>query len=267
MRDILTSEDIFALKRSKDVLGFSEEDDTQLFLVGIDSQTLFDKISTHFQDILTDHKSYKPKSEKILFDIAKDEKLNRRDFLIIDLFHIKDEEISNLVKHLLFYRDYISEKKLKLLFILNLKLYEKLKTDAYDFFSIATFQYTFSDHSYTFKKDVNTKLKEMIDKYKKDDNDEIEYKNLTDIGIQAYKQSNLEKAYDYFQKANNIAQKLNSKNKIAFTSSYIGLIYKNKGDLDQAFKYQKEALKIAEYSGFESIVKKLKKNIEAIDGL
>ncbi len=47
----------------------------------------------------------------------------------------------------------------------------------------------------------------------------------------------------------------------------IGLIYFDKGELDEALKYQKDALKIFEEIGMPALIEKVKNNIANIEKL
>jgi tetratricopeptide (TPR) repeat protein len=240
MKAFLSVNESLQLKEIDNVMRL-RKNKSALFLLSVDTQNL----ANAFKNYLLTKKStklYVPEADNILHQLSFDPIDN---FLIINRFN---ENNTTFIKNLQFGRDYIQEHKLKLIFIFDRQSLEKVKENAYDFFSTYSYSFSFSDHSYNYEaqKPQDNKLNALIKAYeeKPNLNDGIKAEMLFNIAIEAYSISNISQSLNYYEKALRIAKKLDNPQNVSAVLGNIGLIYQDKGDLDKALKYYKEALEI-----------------------
>jgi tetratricopeptide (TPR) repeat protein len=91
-----------------------------------------------------------------------------------------------------------------------------------------------------------------------------EANSLGNIGVIYQDRGDLDQALKYHREALEINKQIGHKEGEAAQLGNIGLIYKAKGDLDQALKYMNDALKIFEEIGMPEQIGIVKRNIERI---
>ena len=191
-------------------------------------------------------------------DIIK-ELIYKNQFDSCNIINLYDgQNIDNIIKNLQFKRDFIVEKLLKIIIVIDEKNLEKLKENAFDFFSTNSFSYSFHDHSFkTSLDEVNRKtLDERINEYKSytvalniNQNPRVIISLLSSIADEAAKISLYEEASEYLQKALKKAKEEKFSYEEASIKSNLGVCYQNLGDINKALKYCEEAKKISKQIG------------------
>ena len=273
--EFLTAKDRVALKKLPLTLEL-RKNSSCLVIIGTDSVELGDAFSQYISMCLKedDYFFHTPKTELILPEIVdSSSNISLNKYIIIKLYDQKltDAGKSKINSGLLLYRDYIPEYNLKLVFILSHDLMRYLQTSAYDFFSFNNYARFFFDHKYRYQRidtdnrKLSTLIKEL-DAYlsgnKKKKNIIIE--KTFSIIIEAYQKSEADIALDYSHKLLKLSTKSNDKFHQAVALSYIGLIYRSKGDADNALKYLKQSLEIAKKYKFKPLEKKIKSFLDEI---
>ncbi|MEA3512502.1 MAG: hypothetical protein U9R37_02775 [Campylobacterota bacterium] len=203
LQDLLLPEDILQVDKLSGAIELTD-DSSFLAIIGIDTLDLDKEFNSYIKSSIPNHIYHKPNSSKILNELLslKDE----NNFIVVDMFKSINSEF---IKDLLFYRDLISDNKLKIILIVNQNDYKYILKNAIDFYNINTYAYLFS----TYKVDI-------IESVNRDDLDKLlkEYKT---------KKTTLSK----IQKANYLYQ--------------IGIKYNSYGEIKLALKYLNEALVIS----------------------
>ena len=254
LQEHLTSKEKLELKILHTTLKL-RKNRSAIILIGVNSKELKDSFASYLTQNIENLKPYEITSTKITLDIATTKNSNFSNYFLIDLF--KKEPMDEYVKNLNFYRDYVPQQKLKLIFLLDNLTLENIKAKAYDFFSTNSFSFSFSDHAHYNNNNEKKyeKLKEALAEYQnyqlqKNKNDNSELKIVFNIALKAYEISELETALEYFEKALNISKRLFNPYMASASLGNIGLIYQDRGDLDKSLKYQLDALKIEQENGF-----------------
>jgi tetratricopeptide (TPR) repeat protein len=247
MKEFLSSNEHLSFKRIENIIN-TRQKYSLLILLGADSDNLSNTLEDELLKIKNSSK-FLPKSDYILKELIEQ---NNNDTKIINLF--KYPNIKNVLKNLQFTRDYISEYGLKIVFIFDKNTLESIKEKYYDFYSINSYDYQYSDNSYQFDQSQvkqNDKLSNAIAKYENYKNShnkpqpKILVQMLFSVALEAHNISNLDLALKYYQEALNITNKYdNLKYEHSAILGNLGLIYRDLGDLKLAIKYHKEALQI-----------------------
>jgi len=226
------------------------KENSLLAIVG--AQTLSQK--TELQEFLLS----KPGIERFeandhpLLELVETKQPSDHTIYLIDLFAKTDEA---LMSRLQFARDYIAQHQLKVIFLLRNDEYERLKQEAYDFFSTAHFSFAFTDHRYDYQpaeQDLS-KLREKIAEYESKKgqlNDRLKMEQLFDIAQTAYKSGMPDEAIAYWNQALKWAQELAHEQAQGTILGNIGLVYRQMGELEKALRYLKEALEIHKKIGY-----------------
>jgi len=124
-----------------------------LILIGVNSEELGDAFCSLLEEELgTDNFCYfSPPSDLILYDMVVihiRETLPLEKFFIIRLDNTQHDRASRkmISAGLLFYRDFIGDYSLKLIFIFDHELFRRVMSDAYDFFAFNNFAGYFHDN-------------------------------------------------------------------------------------------------------------------------
>jgi len=263
MKTHLTTKEHLEFKRIDKILRL-RKNSSSLILLGADSKILSNELLNYFS-VKDGICEYIPKSINIILDLVQKEQTK---ISVINLYNHKD--IDKILKNLQFTRDFIPEYKLKLIFIFDKDSLEKLIETCFDFYSTNSFSYQFTDHSYTFDKSQikqNDKLDSAIAKYKvyttmqNTPQPKIVVEMLLNVANEAYSISKLKVALEYYEKALDIAQKNMFRFEESAILGNIGLIYSDKGDLDNARKYYKESLAIFKEIGYPQGIKMIENNL------
>ncbi|MCD4805963.1 MAG: tetratricopeptide repeat protein, partial [Desulfobacterales bacterium] len=260
--EFLTAKDRVALKKLPITLEL-RKNSSCLVLIGADSVELGDAFSQYISICLKgdDYFFHTPKTELILPEIVDSgSNISLDRYIIIKLYdqNLTDAGKSKINSGLLLYRDYIPEYNLKLIFILSHDLMRYLQTSAYDFFSFSNYSRFFFDHKYSYERidTDNRKLSTLIEKldtYLSANNKKTNtiLEKTFSIIREAYQKSETDIALDYSYKLLKLSARSNDKFHQAVALSYIGLIYRSKGDADKALKYLKQALEINKEIGYK----------------
>ena len=188
-----------------------------------------------------------------------------KDFLnIVNIFDIDARKVDNIMQIILFSRDYLLQRKLRIILICNFETLEKIQIKAHDLISVSSFADYFSDLSASISYDLSpfpekpAGLVEFEEAYealleykkKKDINNETLIRKLLDTGNKAYTVSKNQIALQLFEEGLQLSEQENDKEFISLFLGNIGLIYQDKGELDEALKYHKQALKIDKQTGY-----------------
>lgn len=223
----------------------------------MDTVELGDAFSQYLSSCLEneDHFFHTPATELILPEIIDpDNRLPFAGYVIVNLYDrpLSQAEKENISAGLLLYRDHIPEYHLKLVSVLSHDLMQFLQSQAYDFFSSSHYSRFFSDHQYRYKRaDKEDKklllLMQELDSYllRPKKKKSIVLEITFSIVSEAHEKSEIDIALDYALRLLDLAEKEKDKFYLAAAQSYLGSIYSDKGDADQALKYLKEALEKA----------------------
>jgi tetratricopeptide (TPR) repeat protein len=251
MKSYLTSSENIAFKRIERMMSL-RKNGAALFLMSVDTLKLSNAFSKYFL-ALENVINFTPSSSNVLHELST---FSNDTFYYINLY--EHENIEKLIKALQFGRDFISQYKLKVILLFDKKHYEKLQEEAYDFFSVNSYSYSFVDHSYDFSSADIKKSEELtshIEKYElyvkeKNNLPKIEIELLFNIAKEAYAFSQIDLALEYYSKALLISQNESLLFEKSVLLGNIGLIYSDNGDLEEALKYHKEALEIDREIGY-----------------
>ena len=156
IEELLLPEDILQLDKLNSATELTD-DTSFLAIIGIDTLELNNKLNSYINLNIKNHIYYKPKSSKILNELVSFE--DKSKFIIIDMF---ESTTSEFIKDLLFYRDLISDNKLKIILIVNQNDYKYILKNAIDFYNINTFAYLFNTYKVDIVESVN---KDDLDKF------------------------------------------------------------------------------------------------------
>ena len=177
------------------------------------------------------------------------------------------DETPHSLKYLNFNRELFSEKKVTAIFWLDPEtLWEDVQWKAPDFWVFRTITSEFIS-----EKDRLKTIKEKVAQYKiskrdfegekkyllellnsKEVKKNIERKGdvLYDLGVLLYDYEKHDESLKNFQNALEIFKKTGQKQKQAYSSSYLGLIYQNSGDNEKALSFHQEALQLDKELGY-----------------
>ena len=252
MKDFLTNEENISYKRVIKILNL-RKNDSLLIILSTNSKKLSNEI---IKNLLQEEntKSFIYNTDDIIKEL-----IYKNQFDSCNIINLYDgQNIDNIIKNLQFKRDFIVEKLLKIIIVIDEKNLEKLKENAFDFFSTNSFSYSFHDHSFkTSLDEVNRKtLDERINEYKSytvalniNQNPRVIISLLSSIADEAAKISLYEEASEYLQKALKKAKEEKFSYEEASIKSNLGVCYQNLGDINKALKYCEEAKKISKQIG------------------
>ena len=204
IEDLLIPEELLQLDK---LLSATEliEDSSFLAILGSDTSDLSVRLNNYLTQNISSLKKLDLKTNNPLQEIIE---LNLTDeFLLLNLC---ENTTFETIKNLLFFRDFISDYKLKIILIIDKINYQNILKDAIDFYNISTFSFLFSTY----------KIKEI---------EELDKKDLFDL------------QKEYKEKIKN----LNKKQKVSFLVE-IGLKHQKYGEIKEALSYINEAKKIIE---------------------
>jgi len=220
-----------------------------LVILGADTKELAGELQSYFEDN-KQIKNYKYETANILFELTTQPK---EPTYLVNIYEA--ENIDAILEKLQFGRDFIPQFGIKFVVIVDKRSYEILRDRYYDFFSVNSFAYLFTDHSCKFDRtqiNGNGKLEEKLREYDEYTHNTphrsvlIEIEALIAIANEAYSASKLDMALEHYNMALNLCEEEKHDYYKAVILGGIGLIYQTKGDLVDAMRSHKEALRISE---------------------
>jgi len=253
MKSHLTTSEALNLKRIDNVIELRKNSQA-LIILGADSKKLADKLQSYFEDN-KQIKNYKYETTNILFELTTQPK---EPTYLVNIY--ETENIDAILEKLQFGRDFIPQFGIKFVVIVDKRSYEILRDRYYDFFSVNSFAYLFTDHSFGFDRaaiEDAGKLDEKIREYEKymqnttHKSATIEIEALTGIANEAYNASKLDMALKYYDMALKLCEAEKHDYYKATILGGIGRTYQAKGDLVNALKNHKEALGISKEMAYQ----------------
>jgi len=183
-----------------------------------------------------------------------------------------------VAQRLLANRDVIARHDLHIVFVVSREMFEAFYPNYFDFPSSANFAYLFHDQLAQVDKDLapNQVTPHEVAEYKEaqadlaeyisqaDKADEILMKKYFQTAYKAYKVSRIHEALALYQNSLILAQQLEDNYYTSSILGHIGLIYSDKGELEEALKYLQEAYQMATQLGLKSLAAKWQRFFSAI---
>jgi len=234
-----------------------------LALIGVDSEELEEAVKVWLsENSKPSVKLYCPASKYKYSDFIKSiHVLEKGCLYIICLFSDNITEPEKIASQLIFNRDYIPQNRLKIVFIMSHGLLRTVIEKAYDFYAVAAFTCFFDDLLHKTKADFTHGEKqppELIDYEKAREELELHrrasptrkgvlLKKLFRLAMAAQNVSHLEEALALYLEALPLAEE--DRENMSAILGNIGLIYRAKGDLDEALQYLRQAQEIKKRIG------------------
>ena len=202
IEDILIPEELLQLDK---LLSATEliEDSSFLAILGSDSSDLSISLDSYLNQNINPLKKLDLKTNNPLQEIIGLNLTN--DFLLLNLFHLTTNET---IKNLLFFRDFISDYKLKIIFIIDKTNYLNILKNAIDFYNISTFSFLFSTYKIEEIKELDKKdLYDLQTEYKekiKTLNKKQRANFLFEIGLKYQKYGEIKEALSYITQLSHI---------------------------------------------------------------
>ncbi len=188
----------------------------------------------------------------------------KHKYFIIPLYTLPDKLAETLAEHLIFFRDMIVKHALHINVILSKKQFDSLHRIAYDYIQASNFSEIFYDQRVEVDRDLAkfegkpepvVKYEHLLKEYEELKNEgkqksRLFLEVLFNLANSAQLISKLEGALEYYFLAYKIAKKRKDKNYLSAILGNIGLIYSDKGDLDESLKYLKQALELHRQIGY-----------------
>jgi tetratricopeptide (TPR) repeat protein len=223
IEDILIPEELLQLDK---LLSATEliEDSSFLAILGSDSFELSINLAKYLNQNINTLKTINLKTNNPLQEIIELDLTN--EFIFLNLYETTTSEI---IKNLLFFRDFISDYKLKIILIIDKINYQNILKDAIDFYNISTFSFLFSTYKIEEIKELDKKdLFDLQKEYKekiKILNKKQKASFLVEIGLKHQKYGEIKEALSRINEAKNIIEKNASfdeiiKVKLLLTSLY-----------------------------------------------
>lgn len=247
IQNSLGLEDKLQFEKLQTIIDDNELDEQLLLFVASDTLSLNNKFKEYFLNLKNII------NIELQNDLFKSILTNLEHFenkcIVINLFEQK--EYQNFLDEFQFKRDYIPQKKLKFIFLLNLEQYENFKVKAYDFFSFGDFFHDFKE--VIFKEvnfEVNTdKLNSMISEYEEVKKTNIsnskKIKDLLQIAYEAEKVFQYRLALEYLEKAQKIAAKKKDFFNLIVIISKKCYVFARVGAYENGIEELKDVLQIA----------------------
>lgn len=255
IEDILIPEELLQLDK---LLSATEliEDSSFLAILGSDSSDLSISLDSYLNQNINPLKKLDLKTNNPLQEIIGLNLTN--DFLLLNLFHLTTNET---IKNLLFFRDFISDYKLKIIFIIDKTNYLNILKDAIDFYNISTFSFLFSTYKIEEIKELDKKdLYDLQTEYKekiKTLNKKQRANFLFEIGLKYQKYGEIKEALFYINESKKIVEKNSSNENIIKIEFILSRLYRDIGNFKICEKYLKECEKYYKKNRNSSIYKEI----------
>ncbi|MEM0992729.1 MAG: tetratricopeptide repeat protein, partial [Bacteroidota bacterium] len=188
---------------------------------------------------------------------------------LLPIFHIEDD-LKNIAQHLLFYRDFVPDKGLRMIWLLRTEQYDEVLLSAYDFTSSANYTALFKNFAAQIRRHFkplpeDSKLKRAYEQAEAElkavlgvsDDDEHWWRKAVQIETTSNKEVLIRKWFNYALQAQEYNQwdraieiykktlQLNPpEDKKAVILCNLGNIFHQKGEWDRALQYHQESLKL-----------------------
>lgn len=255
IEDILIPEELLQLDK---LLSATEliEDSSFLAILGSDSSDLSISLDSYLNQNINPLKKLDLKTNNPLQEIIGLNLTN--DFLLLNLFHLT---INETIKNLLFFRDFISDYKLKIIFIIDKTNYLNILKNAIDFYNISTFSFLFSTYKIEEIKELDKKdLYDLQTEYKekiKTLNKKQRANFLFEIGLKYQKYGEIKEALSYINESKKIVEKNSSNENIIKIEFILSRLYRDIGNFKICEKYLKECEKYYKKNRNSSIYKEI----------
>ena len=255
IEDILIPEELLQLDK---LLSATEliEDSSFLAILGSDSSDLSISLDSYLNQNINPLKKLDLKTNNPLQEIIGLNLTN--DFLLLNLFHLTTNET---IKNLLFFRDFISDYKLKIIFIIDKTNYLNILKNAIDFYNISTFSFLFSTYKIEEIKELDKKdLYDLQTEYKekiKTLNKKQRANFLFEIGLKYQKYGEIKEALSYINESKKIVEKNSSNENIIKIKFILSRLYRDICNFKICEKYLKECEKYYKKNRNSSIYKEI----------
>lgn len=255
IEDILIPEELLQLDK---LLSATEliEDSSFLAILGSDSSDLSISLDSYLNQNINPLKKLDLKTNNPLQEIIGLNLTN--DFLLLNLFHLTTNET---IKNLLFFRDFISDYKLKIIFIIDKTNYLNILKNAIDFYNISTFSFLFSTYKIEEIKELDKKdLYDLQTEYKekiKTLNKKQRANFLFEIGLKYQKYGEIKEALSYINESKKIVEKNSSNENIIKIKFILSSLYRDISNFKICENYLKECEKYYKKNRNSSIYKEI----------
>lgn len=241
LKDKLLPEDILQLNKLYAAIELSENN-SFFSIIGLDDEELFQNIIDDINIKSNISISVLNSQSNNVFQEIVDKGLVD-SFLGVNLINQKDDEI---IRNLLFFRDFISDYKLKVIIFVNTSTYNDILKNAIDLYNVSTFAYLF----FTYKVENNLTLERndinnLISEYRNkkiglSKKQKVAY--LKEIGIQQSTNGYIYEAFKSFNQALTIAYKVKVHENIIDLKMRLAFLYRYLNKYSSAVVYLKECI-------------------------
>ena len=238
IEDILIPEELLQLDK---LLSAREliEDSSFLAILGSNSSDLSKNLDNYLNQNINPIKAINLKTNNPLQEIIDLNLTN--EFIFLNLY---ENTTSETIKNLLFFRDFISDYKLKIILIIDKANYQNILKNAIDFYNISTFSFLFSTYKIEEIKKLDKKdLFDLQKEYKekiKTLNKKQKASFLVEIGLKYQKYGEIKEALVYINEAKKIVEKNASKEDIIKIKFLLSRLYRDIGNFIICEKYLEE---------------------------
>ena len=218
IEDLLIPEELLQLDK---LLSATEliEDSSFLAILGSDTSDLSISLDNYLNQNINSLKTINLKTNNPLQEIIELNLTN--EFVFLNLY---ENTTFETIKNLLFFRDFISDYKLKIILIIDKINYQNILKEAIDFYNISTFSFLFSTYKIEEIKELDKKdLYDLQKEYKekiKTLNKKQKANFLVEIGLKYQKYGEIKEALFYINEAKKIVEK-NSPNEDVIKIKFI----------------------------------------------
>lgn len=255
IEDLLIPEELLQLDK---LLSATEliENSSFLAILGSDSSDLSISLDNYLNQNINSLKTINLKTNNPLQEIIELNLTN--EFIFLNLY---ENTTSEIIKNLLFFRDFISDYKLKIIFIIDKTNYQNILKDAIDFYNISTFSFLFSTYKIEEIKELDKKdLFDLQKEYKekiKTLNKKQKASFLVEIGLKHQKYGEIKEALSCINEAKKIVERNNSSEDIIKIKFILSSLYRNIGNFIICEKYLYECEKYYKKNKNTSIYKEV----------
>ena len=238
IEDILIPEELLQLDK---LLSATEliENSSFLAILGSDSSELSVSLDKYLNQNINSLKTINLKTNNPLQEIIELNLTN--EFIFLNIY---ENTTSETIKNLLFFRDFISDYKLKIILIIDNINYQNILKDAIDFYNISTFSFLFSTYKIEEIKELDKKdLFDLQKEYKekiKTLNKKQKASFLVEIGLKHQKYGEIKEALSCINEAKKIVEKNTSSEDIIKIKFLLSRLYRDIGNFIICEKYLEE---------------------------
>ena len=255
IEDILIPEELLQLDK---LLSATEliEDSSFLAILGSDSLELSINLDKYLNQNINLLKTINLKTNNPLQEIIELDLTN--EFIFLNLY---ENTTSEIIKNLLFFRDFISDYKLKIILIIDKINYQNSLKDAIDFYNISTFSFLFSTYKIEEIKELDKKdLFDLQTEYKekiKTLNKKQKANFLVEIGLKYQKYGEIKEALLNINEAKKIVEKNSSNENIIKIKFILSRLYRDICNFKICEKYLNECEEFYKKNRNSSIYKEI----------